>query len=124
MKFHEENLQETVVQYLTILEMQGKLAFHAVPNGGKRNRITAAILKGQGVKAGVADIEIQWSHAKVGYLEMKAPGKIKNLSAAQKAWRDKMRKLGHLYEVADSLDMVIKILIEWGALEPTRNPHP
>ena len=116
MKFPEENLQKTVVQYLAILQRQGKLAFHAVPNGGKRNRVTAAILKGQGVTPGVADLEIQWSPARVGYLELKAPGKIGNLSPAQKDWRDKMIELGHLYEVADSLEMVIKILEKWGVI--------
>jgi hypothetical protein len=29
---------------------------HAIPNGGKRDKITAAILKGEGVKSGVPDV--------------------------------------------------------------------
>jgi hypothetical protein len=49
--------------------------FHAIPNGGLRDKITANKLKMEGVKGGVADCFLpvkrgQWSGL---YIEMKAP---------------------------------------------------
>ena len=49
MKREEDALQRQQVQYLRILEAQGRLLFFAVPNGGKRSKIEAAIMKGRGV---------------------------------------------------------------------------
>ena len=49
---------------------------HAIPNGGLRDRITAAKLKAEGVKSGVSDVFLPvkrgaWSGL---YIEMKKPG--------------------------------------------------
>lgn len=58
---------------------------HAIPNGGQRTLLAAAKLKAEGVKAGVLDIFLPISRkGKYGlYIEMKAPGKIKNISKEQ-----------------------------------------
>lgn len=53
MKRPEDALQRAVCDLLTIYERQGHLRFFAVPNGGKRSKIEAAIMKGMGVRAGV-----------------------------------------------------------------------
>lgn len=73
---------------------------YAVPNGGKRNRVTAAIMKGLGVRAGVPDIEITLSAS--GYsglhIEMKKPivkGQSKpTVSPAQKEWLHRLNMIG------------------------------
>lgn len=49
---------------------------HAIPNGGKRDKITGGTLKAEGVKAGVADIflpvtKMPWAGL---YIEMKKSG--------------------------------------------------
>lgn len=57
----------------------------AVPNGEHRNKITAAKLKGQGVKAGAPDLIVADSGV-IAFVEVKT-GKGR-LSEAQKAFRD------------------------------------
>ena len=50
-KGSEDNLQKAVARYLDII---GSFWFHC-PNGGSRNGIEAAKLKGMGVKPGIPD---------------------------------------------------------------------
>ncbi|MCK4609495.1 MAG: VRR-NUC domain-containing protein [Gammaproteobacteria bacterium] len=112
----EDALQRSVVALLKMYERQGLLLFHHVPNGGRMSVARGANLQRMGVRAGVADLEIQWNPGMVGYIELKAPGRIKKLSEKQKKWRDSMIAIGHRYTVADSLDKVEEALQEWGVI--------
>ena len=49
---------------------------HAIPNGGQRNKVTAALLKAEGVKSGVVDIFLPYPISRYHglYLEMKVGG--------------------------------------------------
>ena len=51
----EDQLQRTVCQHLRQRGAPGLVWWHT-PNGGKRRPVEAAILKGLGVRAGVADL--------------------------------------------------------------------
>ena len=83
-----------------------ELAFH-VPNGGKRNAITAAKLKAEGVKAGVPDIMIALPNREFAglFIEFKA---AKPHSAAvsvhQKAWLQNLNTAGYLAVVCRGMD--------------------
>ena len=46
------------------------------------------------------------------WIEVKAPGKLNNVSAAQEAFARMVVDHGHIHCVADSVDAVIK-LFEW-----------
>lgn len=68
---------------------------HHIPNGGKRDAITAAIMKREGVKAGVSDLFLPVArHGYHGlYIELKAlDGK---LSSNQKWWIEETAKQGY-----------------------------
>lgn len=93
----EDALQRTVCDFLAVHERMGKLRYAAVPNGGKRSRIEAAIMNGLGTRAGFPDLIVMIpsreyegvrapkSNPKVLFLELKAPkGK---LSDSQKGWQ-------------------------------------
>lgn len=56
MKHGESNLQKNCVKWFDLSYPLLKPLLFAVPNGHKRNKITAAILKAEGVRAGVADM--------------------------------------------------------------------
>lgn len=80
----------------------GRLAF-AIANGGKRDAITAAKLKAEGVKPGVPDVcypvpSWQLVQSKIQYLglwiEMKKPEKGAP-SGAQDEWRIDLKTCGH-----------------------------
>lgn len=80
------------------------LMFH-IPNGGHRNKATAAKLKAAGVKAGVPDLFLPV--AKGGYfglfIELKrADGGV--VSSAQKEYIAALEKQGYLCAVAHGFD--------------------
>jgi hypothetical protein len=71
----------------------------AVPNGGARRSVTAAILKAEGVKPGVHDLFLPLMRR--GYaglsIELKAPGG--RATPAQAEWQRKMRRAGYQAEI-------------------------
>lgn len=66
----------------------GKLLF-AIPNGGARSRTEAAIMKAEGVTAGVADLILLIGRGGFNALciEMKTTDRRSTLSDAQIEWR-------------------------------------
>lgn len=74
----EHSLQVTVVAWAMALTGQHpELAcLYAVPNGGKRSRIVGALLKAEGVRAGVPDLCLPVPRCSFAalYLELKRPG--------------------------------------------------
>lgn len=92
--------QRTFFAWLNVEQFKGrhpmaKMAF-AIPNGGKRDAITAAKLKAEGVKAGVADIcypiPLQGKHGL--WIEMKKP-KVGKVADKQSDWAINMSICGH-----------------------------
>lgn len=91
----------------------GNLLF-SIPNGGKRNVVTAMILKAEGALAGVPDLFLSipkldsnmvWTHGL--YIEMKTDkGKQ---SEAQKDFMLRVRVHGYQYEIVRSIDEFIKV---------------
>lgn len=97
---------------------------HHIPNGGHRDRRTAAILKGQGVKPGIPDVFLP--EARGGwfgfYIEMKAPGEAGNTTANQNDAMLALHMAGYCCIVADGF-IAAKRAIQWYlSLSPTL-PH-
>lgn len=78
------NASESAIQTLFFLMLNdlanerndARLRFiHAVPNGGTRDRISAAVMVGEGVRAGVWDVCIPFPSGRFpfGYIEFKRP---------------------------------------------------
>lgn len=82
---------------------------HAIPNGGKRNKIEAANLKRQGVKAGVSDIFIPVAVGEYHglYIELKV-GKNK-ASDKQKEFMLDMQKEGYAVALCYGCDEAITV---------------
>lgn len=68
------------------LALPGSYRAFAVPNGGRRDRITGAILKREGVRPGIPDITIVRNGGSVAFLEVK--GHRGSLSKPQQEFRD------------------------------------
>ena len=87
----------------------------AIPNGGKRDKITGAKLKAEGVKPGVPDImlpvPISGYHGL--FIELKKPIKGK-VSEAQEPWHEVLRALGYrvcvCYGWAEAKEAIIRYL--------------
>jgi hypothetical protein len=108
----EDEIQRAICQHLRQRGAPGLLWWHT-PNGGKRRPIEAAILKGLGTRAGVADL-ILVHCGRPFALELKADnGKP---SAAQIAFAEDLTKAGGCATIAFGLDQALRTLEMWGLL--------
>lgn len=114
MRRPEQDLQRVCVQLLQIYESLGKLTFAHVPNGGKRGKVEAAIMKGLGVRAGFPDFIICWPGGMSGFIELKSSDG--RLSEKQEEWRDQLMFFGHNWAVVRSVDGLIWALGKWGTI--------
>jgi hypothetical protein len=104
MKQEESNLQRCCVSWFRLQYPKLSTLLFAVPNGGSRNAIEAARMKGEGVTAGVADLLLlvpgNGFHGLA--IEMKA-GKNKQ-TEKQIAWQQAVEAQGYRYVVCRSFD--------------------
>ncbi len=83
----------------------GRLLF-AVPNGGARNAREAAIMKGEGVTAGVSDLILLYGSGNYNALciEFKTQDKSSKQSPLQKEWQALTEQYGNKYVICRSFD--------------------
>lgn len=110
----EDELQRRQVQYLRVLESQGRLRFAAVPNGGYRRKVEAAIMKGLGTSRGFPDMILCWGDGKTAFIENKAPKGTE--SDAQKEWAGWLTENGHRYALVRSFEQFLTALYTWGLI--------
>lgn len=106
----EDAEQTLVVRWMEL----HRLTFCHVPNGGQRNKITAARLKGQGVRAGVPDILIfnrppLHPNAVGTFIEMKRQ-KGGKTSEEQLKWMMDLRRQGWIGQVCKGYDDAVRFL--------------
>ena len=110
MKLQEHQLQSSCVRWFRY-QYPNEVLF-AVPNGGARSATTGAMLKKEGVMAGVSDLILL--HPANGYhglmIEMKT--KEGKLTTSQRIFEKKATKKGYLYSVCRSFDE-FRQLVEW-----------
>lgn len=84
----EHRIQQACVRWFNLQYPYLRGRLFAVPNGGRRDVVTGAKLKAEGVVAGVADLILLVTNKAFGALliEMKKPGGIQ--SAAQRQWQE------------------------------------
>jgi hypothetical protein len=103
--------QVALIEHLTWRAPPGVWWTH-FPAGGKRSRITGAILKAMGAKAGVPDL-LLLSQGRLFGLELKN-GTKGRLSDTQVATHAEMRKAGAVIGTAGTVDEAVELLTEWG----------
>ena len=115
MKTNESKEQEALFDWAVLAESHRpelKLLHH-IPNGGYRNKITAARLKCEGVKPGVPDLFLPVARGKFHglYIEMKA--EKGRLTDNQKHWIEKLRQNNYAVEVCWSWENAMKVIINY-----------
>ena len=112
---HEENEQITIFKWAAMQQnIYPELALlHHVPNGGQRNKVTAARLKAAGVKSGVPDICLPVPKDEFHglYIELKY-GKNKP-SENQKKWIEQLNKQGYKAKVCYGAEEAIAVIKEY-----------
>lgn len=76
----------------------------AVPNGGQRNKIVAAKLKAEGVKAGVPDIMLPVARGKYHGMALEMKAAKGRISDEQKYWHERLAVQGYYVAVCYSFD--------------------
>ena len=113
--FSEHALQVAVCQYMDVALRPG-LYYLAIPNGGLRNISTARKLKAEGVRAGVADLQIMLDQGRSARPGSSFKVKGGSLSPVQKAFRDVCHALGHPWAMAKTVDEAKEFLTAIGAV--------
>ena len=114
----ESQLQRQCVAWFRLQYPKHAKLLFAVPNGGGRSRVEAAIMKAEGVTAGVADLILLVPRKGYGCLclEMKTKSVSSRQSPAQKIWQRAVEEAGNVYAVVRTLedfqDIVNDYLIE------------
>ena len=76
----------------------------AVPNGGGRSRVEAAIMKGEGVTAGVADLLLLVPRGGFASLCIELKTQTGRQAPSQKAWQKAAENAGNRYVVCRSFE--------------------
>jgi len=111
MRHNESKIQQQCVKWMRY-QHADKICF-AIPNGGKRNKVEASIMSGEGVLSGVADMFLM--HANNEYhglfIEMKTPdGKQTDM---QRVFEANAMLNGYKYAVCRSLDEFMNVVNEY-----------
>lgn len=111
-KMSEAQEQATVIEWA--LYNQNRYPelklLHHIPNGGRRDARTGAMMKRQGVKAGVPDLHLPVSRGKYHslYIEMKTDkGRP---TETQKEWLDALNAEGNMAVICHSADEAIAVI--------------
>jgi hypothetical protein len=117
----EQQIHKAIADHLRQRGATGLVWWHTANGmlaGGKRSRkgiaIQGSIMKGLGMRAGVADI-IAVHQGKIFALELKADGG--RASEAQKQFLTDMKNAGAEAEVAVGLDHALAVLERWQLLK-------
>jgi hypothetical protein len=111
----EAQIQRSVLEHLRIRAVPNCFYFHC-PNGEWRSRITGAILKGQGVVAGIPDLIIVHAGRTYG-LELKSDNG--RTTDVQRSTHARMREAGAIVSTAWGIDEAVAQLCEWQLLKGT-----
>lgn len=108
----EATEQESVIQWCLYRENQYpelKNIFH-VPNGGSRNKIEAANLKRQGVKAGVPDLVLAVPKGIYHGLFIEMKWGKNRVQDSQKEWLKRLEQYGYYTKVCYGAEAAIEKL--------------
>lgn len=102
----ESELQRACVQWFRLQYPKHALLLFAVPNGGGRSRVEAAIMKGEGVVAGVSDLILLEARGQYGAMciEMKTDNKGSRQRKGQAEWQAATEAAGNLYVVCRTFE--------------------
>lgn len=111
-KIPENTIHKQIAKLLAAAAPRRIMWWHT-PNGEKRDRLTASILKGMGVKPGVPDFMLY--DRQTGYLHcIEVKSRDGHLTDEQRGWMTLfLESPTGRYAVVRSLDEAMQVLLEW-----------
>lgn len=104
MRHNESNIQINCVRWFRFVHPDLAPLLFAVPNGGARSRVTGAILKAEGVTAGVADLLLLVPRGPYHALCIEMKTEKGRQRDSQKSWQEAVEGQGYRYIVVRSFE--------------------
>lgn len=109
----EHRIQCSCVQWFRCQYPQFHHNLFSVPNGGKRDKVTAAKLKAEGALAGVADLILLKSNRQYGALLIEMKAGTGRQADTQRQWQKLIQADGYKYVVCRSVDDFVREVNEY-----------
>lgn len=106
----EHRIQCACVRWFRIAHKPLAGLLYAVPNGGKRDRISAAIMKQEGVLAGVSDLNLDVPSGKHHGLRIEMKTKKGRQQLTQQRFQHDVERQGYKYVICRSLEEFVSII--------------
>jgi hypothetical protein len=113
MRHIESDLQKTCVYWFRVQHRHFEKMLFAVPNGGHRNAREAAIMKAEGVTAGVADVILLIGRGGYNSLCVEFKTEKGKQTELQKEWQTETEKNGNKYVICRSVNEFISLVNEY-----------
>lgn len=113
MRHIESEIQKACVTWFRLQHYSLRLNLFAVGNGGARSRTEAAIMNGEGVTAGVADLLLLVPNATHHGLAIEMKTAKGRQQPSQKEWQQAAEAQGYRYEVVRSFDEFKNLINEY-----------
>lgn len=113
MKQDEHNTQVACVNWFRYQYPNIAKVLFAVPNGGRRDRVTGAKLKAEGAMAGVADMVLLYPTALYHALCIEFKTKTGRQSDSQKQFAEAVKQFGNAYVIVRSFDEFVSIVEQY-----------
>ena len=110
---NESRLQKSCVMWFRLQYPRLRSLLFAVPNGGARSAVTGAILKAEGVLAGVADLLLLVPSRQYHGLCIEMKTAKGRQSTTQKQWERAVTMQGYKYIVCRSFTDFVKQINEY-----------
>lgn len=113
MRHIESNIQIACVKWFRLRYPHLARLLFAVPNGGARNRVTGAIMKAEGVVAGVSDLILLYPSGDYHGLCIEMKTRTGQQSQSQKTWEAEVICHDYRYAVVRSFEEFQKVINEY-----------
>lgn len=110
MRHDESRRQQACVQWFRLQYRDYAILLCAIPNGGRRDKITGAIMKAEGVVAGAADLVLFVPSKGLHGLCIEMKTATGRQSAAQRQWQRAIEAQGYGYVVCRSFDEFRRVI--------------
>lgn len=113
MRHDESNLQIACVRWFRLQYPSIAPLLFSVPNGGRRDAVTGAILKAEGAVAGVADLLLLLPSGDYHGLCIEMKTEKGKQSDAQKEWQKAVEAVGYKYAVVRSFEQFSALISDY-----------
>lgn len=113
MRHVESNTQIAAVKWFRLQYPHLARLLFAVPNGGARNAVTGAIMKAEGVVAGVADLILLYPSGDYHGLCIEMKTRTGRQSESQRTWEGDVIMHDYRYAVVRSFDEFRQVVTDY-----------